>query len=410
MYKNFILLSIFMIILLSNFVVPFKFYYLYIGLHFYGLIYLISKKGNIEKWIVYVGFVICFFNLASSISGYIKYDIGFNYSFIFQYLALILIIISIYYLCKNHKSQLDELLYYTFYACLCLLIVQFYYGIQFESYFDKYFLTGKILEASTSYSNQAALKIGLKKGLIVWSTFFLLIYNRHRLKKSLFNFFLFLILFLTFMAGVKATLLGQISIILLLIILSINLKIVRFIILFFSITSIIFFGILNIKKFDEYTSNNSRYFVPIFTSSDFWTTPFGIGRGNYPESTYKKIFNLNFNYTSEASRRYFEKTQNYQLPNGESDTIILATEMGWIFYFILLLFLIWVLLNLIINKNINNKIAQQGSLLLIYLFITSIMQDYLFTPSSLIFYSLALSLIFSTDKHNKFLKTKAHIK
>ena len=83
MYINFILLSIFIIILLSNFVVPFKYYYLYIGLHLYGLIYLIAKKGNIEKWIVYVGFLIFFFNLASSISGYIKYDIGFNYSFIF---------------------------------------------------------------------------------------------------------------------------------------------------------------------------------------------------------------------------------------------------------------------------------------------------------------------------------------
>lgn len=376
-----------------------RFHYLVLVFYAVGGVYIL-RNGPFDKWLLYVSGVLVFFNLVSAASGYLQFGIALNYSWLLQTFGLVLIFIAIWWMHKYHDKKLNQTTYVVLIICVVLLLLQAVMGVVGTGLPLLTMIESGGWSRTYYYAAAAYKSIGLMKGVLPWLSLFLLIYHKDRFSRRTFAALLIAMVFLALMTGSRSALLGIVTVLVLMTLMSVKTTTLRLSIFVSIIVVGMAFVISNSAEFERYTNYSGRYYVPVLTSSDFWANPFGIGRGNYVEAAKKGIYevdvgNVNFSYVNNKGLG-----ENQLFPVAESDLLLLSIELGWLFYVVYLLFLSWVVLGLLTGGKRWSARHRTGVYLLVYLFSAGISQDFWNNPISWILYPLAIAMILSRRHEN----------
>ncbi|WP_459885460.1 hypothetical protein [Caminibacter profundus] len=168
----------------------------------------------------------------------------------------------------------------------------------------------------------------------------------------------------------------------------------------FLLVIILFFLVCVVFNYKEIINEiliyEGRYFGPIFTNSNYWYNPLGIGAGNYVEAALKNIYNIYSDISAVTFDNNLDIHGWYSI--AESDVILWSVRYGWFFYLFFILFLFYVNFILVTTRNKNTI---KTILLFDYLVFSGITQDY---SNILIYWGLIgfiLGLIYKERYYNE---------
>ncbi len=343
----------------------------------------------------YFFMIMLLFGVVSAINGAILFGIPLHYSWIMQSVFLPVVFTGVWWLQANYKESVDKLFKFLIYICLAMVVIQMLYGLKAEGFVLYDIVMDKTMGPTYKFAAATTKSIGLMKGVLPWFTFALLIYHRDKVSSTTYRFlFLFLIVG-ALLVGARATLVGVgvVGILQLLM----RVRSVSFRVLFFGIIAITVVSglMLNLSGFEELTNYSGRYFVPLFTSSDFYESPLGVGKGNYTTAADMGVYDVDAGFINPSLVRTHDLNPDYLFPAAESDVILFGVEYGWLFLVIFIFFISMVVVHFLIDGLKWNAERQTGAYLVIYLFSAGIFQDFFNNQISWIMYPIALSLLFS---------------
>lgn len=382
------------------------------GLYSYYFVFLISifsirllRSIGLKKYQLSFLLFIYFFNISSALSGMTR-GIPLNTSWFLQIFIFPLILFGIDYLFQLEKKYFTEKLIFIFKLTLLLLITQSIIGLLELGF---YFFSGSkssLLNLASNFSYSSFMLIGLYKSIISWVSFSLFLTISQAFTKVKRRIYLCIILFCTIITGVKSVIFGIFVVGVFYWILSRQFKLTKYFLIFtiiiLSLTGLIFF----FDTFNELMIFEGRYFKPIFSSIDFWNTPFGFGMGNY--------FTVAMNgYLAVDTEGFFVITwlnsgmsQYGMIPVPESDVLLLSVTFGWIFYAILLILIFTITRIHLLRANKKTDENIRGFMIFIFIISSGVFQDWFGTHTTWIFIGLSLSMMFSKSNFNFFLNGK----
>jgi hypothetical protein len=142
---------------------------------------------------------------------------------------------------------------------------------------------------------------------------------------------------------------------------------------------------------------DGRYFLPVFSSYDFWNRPFGIGMGNYGLAANFNEIKIGYFGIYPPVWIHTSMSNPYEMfPIPESDILLLSVSFGWASFFTIILLYVNTLYNSLCGKYSFEQI--KGVLLLSLLIFSGFFQDFLDNQVVWIFYFIAISMILKKEK------------
>lgn len=385
-------------LLLSSYLLAFSWvqqaYYLIFIMSVYAILQALNH-GTIPRKYCYAIVFVFFATLISSGSGLLM-GLAPKYSWIIQFNLIPLIALCVFYVYRRNVEIFFIYGKRIFILCVATQALQFiinlyyYGGAHFLSYEN--ILFGDVY----NFANISAEKIGLMKGVIPWLAilFYFLSKDQFTKKQSVILFTLSAAFALT--VGAKTTLIGIAFVVLFEIICSIKKyksRIATYYIVLAAIALLIeYFS----KELNQITIFNGRYFGPVFTSIDFWSSPFGVGVGNYTDAAKIDLYKIDTSgYFATIWIHSEDMSDQFSwFPVAESDIILLAVTFGWFNYLIILLFIFNCIHKFIKNYHTKNVEQVKGFQIFIFLICSGIFQDWINVQAYYVFLGLAFSLMY----------------
>ncbi|GAB6045603.1 hypothetical protein JCM11957_12010 [Caminibacter profundus] len=362
----------------------------------WSLFYFFFRFSFFKKINVYVLIILAIFfiiDFYSMINGYYIYDLSFNIKWFFQIIFYCFIIMTFFYFYKTHFINFDKILMNIIWLLVIVTLIQLCYGFYVTniSIFDYrvWFSPMVYVFLTPSYEDLGLFKMTI--GFLL--PFFVIMISKKNKTKIYLSLY---VVTYNLLIGNKSVLLALFGIYILYLITKIKTRIYKV----FLLVIILFFLVCVVFNYKEIINEiliyEGRYFGPIFTNSNYWYNPLGIGAGNYVEAALKNIYNIYSDISAVTFDNNLDIHGWYSI--AESDVILWSVRYGWFFYLFFILFLFYVNFILVTTRNKNTI---KTILLFDYLVFSGITQDY---SNILIYWGLIgfiLGLIYKERYYNE---------